>query len=302
MAGVSIAASLHNAKVAGAPPISRIGARTLRLLVLGFFIANIPWTIPVADWRWLGVLQRIGFCYFAAAILFVLAEWRMRTWIATIVLLLYWPLAALPMPDGGVVDLWKPGANFISWVDRTVMGTHVFATGAAGYDPEGLLSTLPAIAQCLLGTLVGEWLLERRQSDVAMGQLAIAGALAACFGLVWSPFFPIVKNIWTSSYVLLSTGLAAILLAALVWLLDQRRASLWGLSFFEAFGVNAILAYVLHELAQLIPSGDGMHSLSVAGSNPGLSVATALFPIAVFVAILWLPLEIMRRKRWILKI
>jgi len=302
MAGVSVAASLHKTKATGVAPLSRISARTLRLLVLGFFIANIPWAIPVGDWRWLGVLQRIGLCYFAAAFLFALTSWRTRAWIAAIVLLLYWPLATLPMPDGGAVDLWKPGANFVSWVDRTVMGTHAFAMGAAGYDPEGLLSTLPAIAQCLLGTLVGEWLLAHRHSDAAMGQLAVAGAIAVCLGLVWSPFFPIVKNIWTSSYVLLSTGLATILLAAFVRLLDQKRASLWGLTFFEAFGINAIVAYVLHELAQFIPGSDGMHSLSVAGSNSGLSVATALFPIAVFIAVLWLPLEIMRRKRWIVKI
>ena len=302
MAGVSIAASMQNAKAVNATPLFRISARTLRLLVLGLFIANIPWAVPLGDWRWLGVLQRIGLCYFAAAILFATTGWRTRAWIVAIVLLLYWPLVTLPTPDGAAVNLWKPGANIVSWVDRTVMGSHAFSTGAAGYDPEGLLSTLPAIAQCLLGTLIGEWLLSRRHSHAAMGQLALAGAVAVCFGLAWSPFFPIVKNIWTSSYVLLSAGLVAILLAGSVWLLDQKRASPWGVSFFEAFGVNAILAYVLHELAQFIPGGDGMHSLSVAGSNLGLSVAMTFFPIVVFLAILWLPLEFMRRNRWIVKI
>jgi predicted acyltransferase len=92
------------------------------------------------------------------------------------------------------------------------------------------------------------------------------------------------------------------LLAGFVWLLDQKRATPWGTSFFEAFGVNAILAYVLHELAQFIPGRDGMHSLSVAGSGLGLAVAMAFLPIVVFIAILWLPLEIMRRRRWIVKI
>ncbi|HEY5049121.1 MAG TPA: heparan-alpha-glucosaminide N-acetyltransferase domain-containing protein [Rhizomicrobium sp.] len=302
MAGISVAVSLREVRAADGAGRSRISTRALRLLVLGFFITNIPWVTPVGDWRWLGVLQRIGICYFAVAILYRTTGWRTRAAIALLVLLLYWPLTLLPMPDGSAVDLLKPGANFISWVDRAFLGTHAFSTGAGGYDPEGLLSTLPAIAQCLLGTLAGEWLLARRHSRAAMAKLAMAGAAGAGIGLAWSPLFPIVKNIWTSSFVLLSTGVAAMLLAALVWLLDQKRATMWGATFFEAFGINAILAYVLHQLAQFVPAGDSMHSLSLEGTHASLSQLMAFLPVVAFLALLWLPLEYMRRRHWIVKI
>jgi predicted acyltransferase len=302
MVGVSISASVRRTNQIDRGLFARVSARTLRLVVLGIVIANIPWTTPIGDWRWLGVLQRIGLCYFVAALLFATTGWRVRAFIAMMVLLLYWPLAAMPLPGAGAANLWIAGANFVSWTDRTLLGVHIYLRGPHGYDPEGLLGTLPAIAQCLLGTMAGEWLLSHRQSSPAVGKLAIAGAVVACLGLAWSPLFPIVKNIWTSSFVLLSTGLAVILLAGLVWLLDQRHKNVWGVRFFEAFGANAILAYALQSFAQFIPGDEGMQSLSAAGTRSGYSIAMALLPVVLFIAILWLPLELMRRKRWIVKI
>lgn len=302
MVGVSIAVSSRHAQRFDGPFAARVSARSGRLLILGFLLANIPWAMGEGNWHVMGVLQRIGLCYFAAALLFAYTSWRARAWIAAGILLLYWPLAAIPTPDGRMVDLLQPGANLISWFDRTVMGPHVSASGPAGYDAQGLLSTLPAIAQGLLGTLAGEWFLGRGRSRDGLWKLAAAGGTAAVLGFAWSPFFPIVKNIWSSSFVLVSSGLAALLLAACAWLLDRRRADIWGMSFFEAFGVNAILAYVVHELAQFIPASESMHTLSAEGANSGLPELMAFFPIAVFLAILWIPLEYMRRKRWIVKI
>lgn len=302
MAGVSIAASIRTESGAYGRLVGRVSARVVRLMVLGFLFSNIPWVIGDANWRIMGVLQRIGICYFASAMLFATVAWRFRALAAASILLVYWPVAMWPLPNGQPTDLFLPGANFASWLDRNVLGAHAFAVGPDGFDPEGLLSTMPAIAQCLLGTLAGQWLFVRKGAPEELKYFASAGVALAGAGFVWSLIFPMVKNIWTSSYVLFSTGLAMVLLAAFVWLLDVRRFKPWGLSFFESFGCNAILAYGVHQLAQLIPASDGMRVLGAEAASSRLPQIMAFLPVAIFIAFLWLPLDLMRRKGWILKV
>src|SRR5947207_14698373 len=127
----------------------------------------------------------------------------------------------------------------------TLFRSHALGTGAYGYDPEGILSTLPAIAQCLLGALTAEWLLKNRARADALPKLAAAGAASLFLGICWSPFFPLIKNIWTSSFVLVSSGLATLVFCAFFWVLDDRKIRLRGMAFLEAFGLNALFAYVL---------------------------------------------------------
>ncbi len=297
--GISIAYSLRDRRANGTV-LRQIAARSGRLFLLGLVLTNILWRANPDEgpWRLLGVLQRIGLCYFVAASLFVLAGWRTRLACAIVVLLLYWPLAELPLPADQHVDLLLPGANFVSWTDRLVLGTHALVTGPRGYDPEGLLSTLPAVAQCVLGSLIGQWLLKNGHRADVLARLGAIGAVMLALGLLWSPLFPIVKDIWTSSFVLVSAGLATLLVAAAYWTLNDRPSFLT--AFFEAFGVNAALAYTIHIAAELIPAGNDMHAIGVFGkSSPEL---TALLPPIAFIAILWVPLEIMRRRRWFARI
>ena len=183
-----------------------------------------------------------------------------------------------------------------------VLGSHALVTGRSGYDPEGLLSTLPAIAQCLLGALAGDWLLNNRAVERAPWKLAAAGAVALAVGLAWSPFFPIIKNIWSSSYVLFSTGLVMLLLALSWWAIDRKRLSFWGVTFLEAFGVNALLAYVIQETAQLLPAGREMHAIGAASMKMEAPVLMTNLPIVAFLVMLWVPLEFMRRRRWIVRL
>jgi len=183
-----------------------------------------------------------------------------------------------------------------------VLGPHAMVTGPHGYDPEGLLSTLPAIAQCLLGASFGQWFLKTRGRNDALSKLAAAGAFSLLLGLLWSPFFPVVKNIWTSSFVLVSSGLSALLFCTFYWILDHRKYRLRGSAFLEAFGVNALFAYVVQESAQLLPAAGDMHAIGSASLKMDVPVLVANSPAVAFILILWVPLELMRRRRWIVKL
>jgi predicted acyltransferase len=303
MAGFSVAVSMQRNMKLDGPLFRRIATRSLVLFAIGFLLTNIDWLCnpEQGEWRLMGVLQRIGLCYFATALLFVTLRPRALLAVAALVLVLYWPLVLVPVPHQAT-DLMVRGANFSSWLDRALLGPHAFLTGAHGYDPEGLLGTLPAMAQCLIGAFVGAWLLKNRDRDSTPRQLAVAGVICTVFGLIWSPFFPIVKNIWTSSYVLFSTGLALLLLSLAYWALDRRRFRFPAVTFLEAFGLNALLAYVLQELAQLVPAGNEMHALGAATHRTEASFFIANLPVLAFILILWVPLEFLRRRRWIVKL
>lgn len=300
MAGFSVAVSLQRARFDGRT-VRRIGSRTIILFALGFLLTNVDWFSQSGEWRWLGVLQRISLCYLATALVFLSCGPRARLILSLSLLALYWPLTLLPVPHVAT-NLLVPGANFVSWIDRVVLGSHAMVTGPHGYDPEGLLSTLPATAQCLLGASFGEWFLKNRGTDKAVSKLVAAGALSLVLGLCWSPFFPVVKNIWTSSFVLVSSGLSALLFCTLYWILDHRKINFRGATFLEAFGLNALFAYTIQEMAQLVPAGGDMHAIGSVSLKMDMPVLVANLPAVAFILILWGPLELMRRRRWIVRL
>ncbi len=226
MVGVSIAIALRHVARLDAAMLRVIAWRAVRLFLAGLFVSNLYWA---ANWsenafRVMGVLQRIGLCYFATSVLFLTVSPRTRMIVAIAILLLYWPLCLLPMPDGHATDIHVAGANFISWFDRAVLGPTNFEKGPFGFDPEGLLSTLPAIAQCLIGAAVGEWLLKNVKAETAPRDLALAGVALALVGFGWSFAFPFIKALWTSSYVLYSTGLSSTIPAGAVLLAVRPQA------------------------------------------------------------------------------
>jgi predicted acyltransferase len=285
------------------PTLRAIAARTLRLFIAGLIISNLYWA---ANWgenafRIMGVLQRIGLCYGACAILFLTVSARVRFILLGALLLLYWPLTLLPMPDAAT-DLHAAGANFVSWCDRAMFGPYIYVPEPPGFDPEGLVGTLPAIAQCLLGVAVGEWLLRHARQQNAARQLALAGAALALAGLGWSFVFPMIKAIWSSSFVLWTTGLAMILLGLCHWLFDCKQWRGVVTAFFVPFGMNAIFAYILHEFASLMLQGDLMRWFHDAASHALPPRAASLVPVIVFVLIIWSPLRYLQRRGWIIRI
>jgi predicted acyltransferase len=228
--------------------------RTAIIVGLGLALSGFPYFNP-AHWRIPGVLVRIGLCYLTATLV-----WRSlampddptatirRLAVATAALLLaYWALLALVPPPGGVAGDLAPGRDLGAWLDRTLLGGHLWK---ADWDPEGLLSTLPAVGSTLLGVIAGTWM-KTASPARATGALVAGGVALIAAGLAWGLVFPINKSLWTSSYVLFTAGAAAVVLAVLHRALDGGRASPRAVAVSEplvALGRNALLLFVLSGL------------------------------------------------------
>lgn len=231
--GVSIALALMPRRESGVAAASLLRPalwRGLRILGLGLLLHLIAmWVIDREYLRLPGVLQRIGLCFAAAALMALYLSARAQ-WIAFVALLLGY--AAL-LASGGS---YAPFENIASRFDSALFGVHVYQIDASGrgHDPEGLVSTLGALATTLLGLRAGDWL---RRGQVRV--LLIAGALCALAGVLLAYAQPINKNLWTPAYVLWSGGVSCWVLALFHQLIDRRGWPAWG----RAFGVNAIAAY-----------------------------------------------------------
>ena len=219
----------------------KIIKRTLIIFAIGLFLNGFPY-FGLAEYRIPGVLQRIAVCYFFASIIFLNTKVRTQIAITIGLLLGYWlMLKYIPAPGYAASDLTKEG-SLPSYIDRVVFGKHVWSQ-ARVYDPEGLLSTVPAIATAMIGVFTGQWLrTEKPRIDKAAGMF-VAGAVCVAVGWAWNSFFPINKALWTSSYVLFTGGLALQFLALCYWLIDIKGYRRWAKPF-EVFGMNAIALYV----------------------------------------------------------
>jgi predicted acyltransferase len=300
MIGASIAISARGRS----SDFGRVAVRALRMLLLGLFLTDMFWLYDFERGppRLAGVLQRIAIVYLVVAPLYPRVGWRGRAGIAAGLLLLYWPLALLPTPDGVPTDLRVPGHNFVSWVDRAVFGGWCYVKGPAGFDPEGLLSTLPAIAQALIGTLAGDWLRRGLRPTFAAGRMAMAAVAMMAAGLLWGLAMPIAKNYWSSSFVLLSSGLALLVLAGFHVRFDDRAAPPRRGGLLGSFGRNAIAAYALHEIASIILTSDTLQ-LPFLWLRPWTGTQTAaLAPVLLFTALVWWPIAAMDRRGWYVRI
>ncbi|MDD5656106.1 MAG: heparan-alpha-glucosaminide N-acetyltransferase domain-containing protein [Elusimicrobia bacterium] len=244
IAGTAVAFSLSKRKRVGEPRAAlalQVLKRAAVIYAFGLLLNAIP-NYHLSTIRLLGVLPRIALCILGASVLFLTT--RARTQAAAVLGLLgaYWlAMTWIPAPGYGA-GMLTPEASLASWLDRLVLGRHTYHQGP--FDPEGILSTLPALATTLLGLLAGQWLLAPRpRRDQARG-LLLAGAPMIAAGLIWGRFFPINKSLWTSSYVLYTGGLAACALSLCYWAADIAGWKAWGRPF-EALGRNALTAYVV---------------------------------------------------------
>jgi predicted acyltransferase len=240
--------------------LKKVIKRSVIIFTLGLFLNGFPY-FDLAQIRIAGVLQRIAVCYFATSIIFLKTDWRTQAIVACALLLLYWMLMSLvPVPGYGAGDLGKEG-NLAAYIDRWLLGNHIWKGGKV-FDPEGLLSTIPAIATTLSGVLTGHWLRSKRSQMEKAGGLFFAGACAVAAGWAWHSFFPINKSLWTSSYAVFTAGMALQLLAICYWLVDIKNYRRWAKPF-VIFGVNALALFVFSGLlAKLmsvikLPRGDG---------------------------------------------
>lgn len=215
--------------------------RSLIIFAIGLFLNAFPF-FGLSELRIPGVLQRIAVCYFFASIIFLNTKIRTQVAITIALLLIYWLMMKLiAAPGFAAGDLTKEG-SLPSFIDRVVFGKHVWAQ-AKVYDPEGLLSTIPALATTLIGVLTGHWLRSKKSAYEKVAGLFVSGAICVGLGWAWNPFFPINKALWTSSYVLFTGGLALQFLGLCYWVIDIKGYRRWAKPF-EIFGVNAIALYV----------------------------------------------------------
>ena len=274
IAGVSMTLSFASRASRGSKRTSlawHIVRRSALIFLIGLFLNGFP-SFDFHTIRVMGVLQRIALCYLAGGLLYLFTsreesatqgDARGRGNIAVIasttaVLLVgYWVLMTfVPVPGYGAGRL-EPEKNLGAYIDRSLMGGHLWSESVT-WDPEGFLSTLPAIATLLIGILVGEWMRSGREGGRKALGLIAAGIPLLLIGRLLHPYFPINKNLWTSTFVLFTGGFAMLVFAVCYWAVDLRGWRKWATPAL-VFGRNAILAYAVGALVSEISTDFDFH-------------------------------------------
>jgi predicted acyltransferase len=244
IAGVAIPLALGRRLARGASRLdlfSKVVSRAVIIFALGLFLNAFPFQGGLATLRYPGVLQRIAVCYLVAALVYLTTGPRVQALMTAGLLLGYWlVMTTIPAPGFAAGDLSRPG-NLAAAIDRAVLPGRLYKPE---YDPEGLLSTVPAIASALIGVLAGHWLAARRAPLETVAGLLVAGVTGVAIGWAWDAVFPINKALWTSSFVVYSAGLSLEWLGVCFWLIEIQGRTRWAAPF-VIFGRNAIAAYVL---------------------------------------------------------
>jgi predicted acyltransferase len=275
--------------------------RTAIIFGLGLFLNGFPY-FQLSTIRIAGVLQRIAICYLIASLIFLTTKVRTQLLIALALLVVYClVMTKLAAPGYAPGDLTKEG-SIASFVDRVILRQHIWRQGRV-YDPEGLLSTIPAVATTLFGILTGHWLRTERPRIEKVVVMFVAGAVCVVLGWAWNPFFPINKALWTSSYVLFTAGLALQLLALCYWVIDIKGYRRWAWPF-EVFGVNALALFVgtglmVKLMGLLKVQGWIFRNLFLTWAAPiNASLAYAIAFILLWLFFMWL----LYRKRIYIKV
>jgi predicted acyltransferase len=303
--GVAMTLSLGK-RVAEGVPRSRLFAQVLRraliLYCIGLFLYGFP-RFDLSTLRFLGVLQRIAICYAAAAAIYLTTSLRGQiAWIGGL-LVSYWMLMMLvPVPGYGAghLDVERNLAHYVDWM---VLGTHNYAHTKT-WDPEGIVSTLPALATALFGLMAGHLLRWRRELAERTVWLFLIGNALIMAGLICDHWLPINKKLWTSSFALFMAGLDFVIFAAFLWVMDYLGHRRWARPF-EILGMNAIAIYIASEMVVELLEMAGWRDpiyralfVPLPGSPDIASLAWAVSYTLVMLAIAW----VMFRRRWFLKV
>lgn len=319
--GVSIAYAMGSKKADPAShgkTLFKALKRALILFGLGLFLSLFPkvFTDPLAAFQTVripGVLQRIAVVFFISAVLFIKTSEKNLFKIMIGILAVYWALMTfVPVPGVGYPNLEKE-TNLGAWIDRGILTEAHLWKSSKTWDPEGILSTLPAIASGLFGILVGVYL-KRKDIDAAtkVAWLFSTGCAAVILGLLWDLQFPINKSLWTSSFVLYTGGLATIILALSYWIIDIQKYNRFTKPF-VVYGVNAITVFFLSGLIPRImrmfdvTAADGtkvsLQTWLYSGFTAHLSPINASLAWAITFILFWLViLWVMYNKKIIIKV
>lgn len=276
--------------------------RTALIFLIGFLLSWFPffdkmpdgsWRfIPLSETRILGVLGRIALCYFFASVVIHYGSKKAAIAFSVFALVGYW---ILMYAFGDANDPYSLAGNAALKLDLATIGeNHMYHGEGIAFDPEGLLSTLPAIVNVIIGFLAGDFIRRNGNNYETIAKLMIAGAAMLFAAYCWDLFFPINKKIWTSSFVLLTSGIALLVLAVLIYLIEIVRYKK-GTYFFSVFGKNPLFIYamsgIIIRLMFMIPFGDGslqrFFYKDIFGSIAGPTLASFMFAI-FYMMINWL--------------
>lgn len=287
---------------------------TLGLLLNGFWNQGVG-SFDLQSLRLMGVLQRIGLAYLFASLIVLKLPEKTQWALAGILLIFYWlTMMYIPVPDYGAGMLTREG-NFGAFIDRLIIAKpHLYAGDGFNFrgDPEGLFSTIPAVVNVLFGYFAGQWMRKGTINSHTSMDLVLWGLCSLVVGMIWDGLFPINKKLWTSSYVLFSTGWGLVFLAACYDLIEVRKIKRWSKGF-EIIGLNAIALFVasvfLIKVTVKLKIGEGDNAISVYNwiyrnlfaSWVGNTNGSFLFALATLS--LWYGLAFfMYRQRWFIKV
>jgi predicted acyltransferase len=294
------------------------------------------WEFSFDDVRWVGVLQRIAIVFLFGALIFLNTDWKKQLGIAASLLIGYWLIMALvPVPidevisqalasgtvisaegeiaigeikqlsEGFITANLEPGTNLAAWLDRAIIPGYLWEVT---WDPEGLISTIPALCTAIIGMLVGRLLLTVTEPFKKVAYLFFVGFSLLLVGELWSYVFPLNKNLWTSSFTLYTAGLATMGLAACILIID-----IWGYVRWtrlgRVYGANAITAYVLAGMLKVVFYGDIWWGISLSHTfmdsmtGMGISAKFASMMYAImYMLIIYIPAYILYRKKIFIKL
>jgi len=294
--------------------------RAVILCLLGIVVNSFPF-FELEHMRFYGVLQRIAVCYLAVSLLYLLDS---RVWLLAAVLVFtlvgYWVLLRwVPVPGAGVpgrdVPFMDVRQNLVSWIDRQIFPHHLYrdVPDHNVRDPEGLLSDLPAVGTALIGMLSGVWLRTRRSIPVKTIGMAVGAIGSLALGYWWSLWFPLNKNMWTSSYVLVAAGYSLVLMTVAFWAVEQKGWRTGWTWIWLVFGSNAIAAYMFSELLEktlhnvhFVSGGKRTDVLAfvfdhVFGHIPDPGWAAFAYSVS-YTAVCFIPVWVLYRRRVFLKV
>jgi predicted acyltransferase len=336
--GVSITLAYAKRLDAGAEKkdlYKKIVSRAVKIMLLGWFLWLWP-NFSFEGMRYVGVLPRISIVFLVCAIIFLNTNWKQQIWIASIILIGYWLLMALvPVPiddvirdalvtgqvqysagmldigsirqvsDGFIAANYEPGVNITAWLDRLLVPGSFWQVT---WDPEGLMSTFPAIATGVIGMLIGRLILSIEDPYKKLTWIFFTGFSMYLLGAAWGWFMPLNKNLWSSSYTLWTAGMCTMGLAAAILVVDilgYTRGTKLG----RVYGANAITSYVLAGMLTLVFYSDIFGGVSLSGlwmdgvTSIGIApkLASLLYAI-IYMLIIYVPAYILYRKRIFLKV
>lgn len=305
--GVSIAFAYSKRLEMGAPKgemYKKIVVRSLKIYLVGLFLNLLP-DFNFVDLRYTGTLPRIALVFLFCAVLFLNSDWKKQAWIGLGILVAYW-LSMMYIPTPGYDSaMLEPGINLAAWLDTKFLpGTMWQKT----WDPEGILSTFPSFVTGISGMIAGKLLLSNLDKKEKALNLMVGGVVALVVGYLWNLHFPCNENIWSSSFVLITSGVAALFLSTAFYLIDIvgiHRYTSFGL----IFGANAIAVYFLADIWALF-----FYQLKIGGSSLNDHFVTGLSSVGpspqfwsmiyalLFVLVNFIPAYLLYRKKIFIKL